>query len=266
MTRAAESGARRIALMVAMLSTMTAFLIALTPGPVRADCGLLGTSCVVDTVEQTADSAVGTVEETVDGTVDAVGTVGETVDGTVDDVVAVVEETVDETVDQVVAVVEDVGDTVKETADKVVDTVDDTVDSVEDTVGAVDPVAPLPPDEVSEPGSIDPPGNGSHPDTETSVTRPDRRLDPSAPTLEVDLVAATSPAGDTVIGAGASSTSPLDLLGPFAGSLPEVVGRLAFPLVLVGLVLGFAAVQNRLDRKDPKLALATTTPDVLNFT
>ena len=237
--------------MVAMLSTMTAFLIALTPGPARADCGLLGTSCVVDTVEQTADGAVSTVQEPVDQTVD--------------DVVAVVEETVDETVDQVVAVVENVGDTVKKTTDKVVDTVDDTVDNVDDTVHALDPVAPPPPDGHSEPGANDPSGSGSRPDTEPAVVRPDLPHR-SAPTLHVELVAETLPAGDTVVVNGTSSTSPLDQPGPFAGSLPEIARRLAFPLVLVGLVLGFVAIQNRLDRKDPKLALASTTRDVLNFT
>lgn len=237
--------------MVAMLSTMTAFLIALTPGPARADCGLLGTSCVVDTVEQTAGGAVSTVQETVDQTVD--------------DVVTVVEETVDETVDQVVAVVENVGDTVKKTTDEVVDTVDDTVDNVDDTVHALDPVAPPPADGHSEQGANDPSGSGSRPKTEPAVVRPDRP-NRSAPTLEeVALVSGTSPASDAVIVTGTASTSPFDQLGPFAGSLPEIAGRLAFPLVLVGLVLGFVAVQNRLDRKVPKLALATTTPDVLNF-
>jgi hypothetical protein len=237
--------------MVAMLSTTTAFLIALTPGPARADCGLLGTSCVVDTVEQTADGAVSTVQEPVDQTVD--------------DVVAVVEETVDETVDQVVAVVENVGDTVKKTTDEVVDTVDDTVDNVDDTVHALDPVAPPPPDGHSEPGANDPSGSGSRPDTEPRVVRPDRHHR-SAPTLEeVALLSETSPASDAVIVTGTASTSPFDPLGPFAGSLPDVARALAFPLVLVGIVLGFVAVQNRLDRKDPKLALATTTPDVLTF-
>jgi hypothetical protein len=251
MTRAAESGARRIALIVAMLSTMTFFLIALTPGPARADCGLLGTSCVVDTVEQTADDAVSTVQETVDHTVD--------------DVVTVVEETVDETVDQVVAVVENVGDTVKKTTDEVVDTVDDTVDNVDDTVPALDPVAPSPADGHSEQGANDPAGSGSRPDADPAVVRPDRPHR-SAPTLEeVALVSGTSPARDAVIVTGTASTSPFHPLGPFAGSLPEVARALAFPLVLVGLVLGFVAVQNRLDRKDPKLALATTTPDVLTF-
>lgn len=251
MTRAAETGAGRIALMVAMLSTMTAFLIALTPGPARADCGLLGTSCVTDTVEQTAGGAVSTVQETVDQTVD--------------DVVAVVEETVDETVDQVVAAVENVGDTAKKTTDKVVDTVDDTVDTVGDAVPALDPVAPPPPDGHSEQGANDPSGSGSRPDTEPTVVRPDRSHR-SAPTLEeVALVSGTSPASDTVIVTGTVSTSPFDPFGPFAGSLPEVARRLAFPLVLVGLVLGFVAIQNRLDGKDPKLALATTTRDVLKF-
>jgi hypothetical protein len=251
MTRAAEFGARRIGLMVALLSTMTAFLIALTPGPVRADCGLLGTSCVVDTVEQTAGGAVSTVEDTVDQTVD--------------DVVTVVEETVDETVDQVVAVVEDVGDTVQKTTDEVVDTVDDTVDNVNDTVHALDPVAPPPADGHSEQGTNDPSGSGSGPDIEPAVVRPDRP-NRSAPTLEeVALVSGTSPASDAVIVTGTASTSPFDPLGPFAGSLPEIARRLAFPLVLVGLVLGFVAIQNRLDRKDPKLALASTTRDVLNF-
>jgi tetrahydromethanopterin S-methyltransferase subunit B len=251
MTRAAESGARRIGLMVAMLSTMTAFLIALTPGPARADCGLLGTSCVVDTVEQTAGGAASTVQETVDQTVD--------------DVVTVVEETVDETVDQVVAVVENVGDTVKKTTDEVVDTVDDTVANVNDTVHALDPVAPPPADGPSEQGTNDPSGSGSRPDIEPAVVRPDRS-NRSAPTLEeVALVSGTSPASDAVIVTGTASTSPFDPPEPFAATLPDVARALAFPLVLVGLVLGFVAVQNRLDRKDPKLALATTTPDVLTF-
>jgi hypothetical protein len=238
--------------MVAMLSTMTAFLIALTPGPAgAADCGLLGTSCVVDTVAQTAGGAVSTVQETVDETVD--------------DVVTVVEETVDETVDQVVAVVEETVDKVKKTPDEVVHTVDDTVDNVANTVDALDPVAPAPPDGHSEPGANHPSGSGSRPDTEPAVVRPDRP-NRSAPTLEeVALVSGRSPARETVIVTATASTSPFDPLGPLAGPLSEVARALAFPLVLVGLVLGFVAVQNRLDRQDPKLALATTTPDVLTF-
>jgi hypothetical protein len=40
---------------------------------------------------------------------------------------------------------------------------------------------------------------------------------------------------------------------------------LAFPLALAVIVLLFVAVQNRIDRKDPKLALAPITPDLLRF-
>jgi len=119
--------------MVAMLSIVSICLIVLTPGPARAaDCGLLGTSCVVGTVEETAGGAVETVGETVD-----------------------------ETGDQVVAAVENVGETVKQTTVKVVgtveDTVDETVNTVNDTVSAVDPaVAQPPPNGGSEQGSNDP--------------------------------------------------------------------------------------------------------------
>jgi hypothetical protein len=242
-----------MALMVATLSVGSFFLIGLTPGPAFADCGLLSTSCIVGAVEDTTSGAVDTVGQTVDQTADQV----------------------DETVDQVVNVVENVGGTVKETADKVVETVkntvddtqetiDDTVAAIDDTVRGVDPVAPPPPSGASEQGSIDPSASGSHPDAKNSVLRPQGRRR-SAPTLKgVELVAGTLPAGDAAI-TGTSPTSPVDELGPFAGSLPQIARTLAFPLVLVGLVLGFVAIQNRLDRKDPKLALATTTPDVLAF-
>lgn len=262
MRHAAASSGRRIALMAATVSIVSVFLIGLTPGPAFADCGLLNTSCIVGTVQDTTSGAVGTVEETVDPTVDQVATV--------------VEETVDETVDQVANVVENAGETVKQAADKVVETVkntlDDTRETVDDTVNAIDdtvhgagPVASPPPSGGSEQGSNDPSESGPRPDTETSVVRP-RGKGRSAPTLgRVELVAETLPAGDAVVVSETSSASPFDQPGPFAGSLPELARRLAFPLVLVGLVLGFVAIQNRLDRRDPKLALATTTPDVLTF-
>jgi hypothetical protein len=40
---------------------------------------------------------------------------------------------------------------------------------------------------------------------------------------------------------------------------------LSFPLALALIVLLFVAVQNRIDRKDPKLALAPVAPDLLRF-
>ena len=38
-------------------------------------------------------------------------------------------------------------------------------------------------------------------------------------------------------------------------------GGTGFPLLLIGLVLVFLVVQNRIDRRDPKLALASIAAD-----
>jgi len=53
-----------------------------------------------------------------------------------------------------------------------------------------------------------------------------------------------------------------DRIGPLA---IQAAKELAFPLALAVIVLLFVAVQNRIDRKDPKLALAPVTPDLLRF-
>jgi hypothetical protein len=45
----------------------------------------------------------------------------------------------------------------------------------------------------------------------------------------------------------------------------RLVRTLAFPLVLILLVIGFVFVQNRIDRKDPKLSLAPVGSDDLTF-
>lgn len=47
----------------------------------------------------------------------------------------------------------------------------------------------------------------------------------------------------------------------------EAARRLAFPLMLLALVVGYVVFQNRIDRKDPKLALAALDqdPDLLSF-
>jgi gas vesicle protein len=261
MRRVAAVAGRRIALAITAVSLMTAFLVALTPGHAWAACEPLDTSCVADTVEDTTNEAVETVEDaaesaedTAEEAVDEAAEVAEDAGNAVNEKVTEVVETVEDTVDKTV-------DTVEDTVDDSVDLVEDAVDTGDDTVDAADPVAPPPPGG-SDPGSQDPP-RGSPPDTDGLVGRPEGP-DPSGPTLEFDLVAGASAAG-TVSVVDASTTSPFDPFGPFAGSLPEVARRLAFPLVLLALVVAFVAVQNRLDRKDPKLALAATTPDVLSF-
>jgi len=75
------------------------------------------------------------------------------------------------------------------------------------------------------------------------------------------------------VAAPVSSTPAVPLTIPprglfdWFGSLPIEVKAavLAFPLALALIVLMFVAVQNRIDRKDPKLALAPVAPDLLRF-
>jgi hypothetical protein len=55
-----------------------------------------------------------------------------------------------------------------------------------------------------------------------------------------------------------------ELIERIARVAAEVGKRSAFPIGLLGLVLGFLSIQNRIDRRDPKLALAPVypTPDL----
>jgi hypothetical protein len=55
------------------------------------------------------------------------------------------------------------------------------------------------------------------------------------------------------------------LFGRIGGAAAEAARQVAFPLALALLVAAFLMVQNRLDRRDPKLAEAPIAPDVLRF-
>jgi hypothetical protein len=50
-----------------------------------------------------------------------------------------------------------------------------------------------------------------------------------------------------------------------AGAIGHAAATFGFPLALAVLVIAFVAVQRRLDRKDPKLALARSEPDTVRF-
>jgi hypothetical protein len=50
-----------------------------------------------------------------------------------------------------------------------------------------------------------------------------------------------------------------------AGAIGHAAATFGFPLALALLVIAFVAVQRRLDRKDPKLALARSEPDTVRF-
>jgi hypothetical protein len=179
--------------------------------------------------------------------------------------------TVTETVDQVT---EPVTEPVNEVTDPVTGTVGGVVDKVKDTVGPIVDEVPVPPqlpdpsldvnqpttgDSGSGPGPGAPQGgsgNGSSdPGTGSSVERP----------IPVQALV-----GGTFISGVASSPSSDVRIGPSPPpertiSLEDVVKGFAFPLALVLIVGAFLLVQDRLDRRDPRLALAPVGPDVLDF-
>ena len=67
---------------------------------------------------------------------------------------------------------------------------------------------------------------------------------------------------------GQTDASPADATAqrPGATGLPEAAAGIAISLLIVlGAVLLFTTIQARLDRRDPKLALAPVTADVVTF-
>jgi hypothetical protein len=183
---------------------------------------------------------------------------------TVDDVVEPVTEVTDPVVDQVDQVV----DPVTEVTDPVVGTIGGVINGVEDTVGPIvdvtDPPAQGHSDVGSDPrtGPGAPPGDSGDGDSDVgSSSFVDRPIPPPAlvggafiPSLEP-----VRPISDVRIGA----SPPTERSGV---SFENVVkGLVAFPLALALIVGAFLLAQNRLDRRDPRLALAPVGPDVLDF-
>lgn len=189
---------------------------------------------------------------------------------TVADPVTAVQDTVDQTTT-----------TVEETASTVNKTVEPVTDAVKGVLGQV----PDPPDTsvIDDPTGILPGVLGS------TVTQPSG---PGA-TKSGGNGTTNGPGGGNPRTAGGGAVSPSSLgRGPLIGpvvtrisstlvvsrTIPrggifdrfgtlaiEAAKELAFPLALALIVLLFVAVQNRIDRKDPKLALAPVEPDLLRF-
>ena len=61
------------------------------------------------------------------------------------------------------------------------------------------------------------------------------------------------------------TTDGPSLFGRIGGAAAEAGKQVAFPLALALVVVAFLMVQNRLDRRDPKLASAPIAPDVRKF-
>jgi hypothetical protein len=183
-------------------------------------------------------------------------------------------ETVTETVDDVTDPITEVTDPVTE----VTDPVGGVVDKVKGTVGpVVDEVPPLPdpPIDVTGPATPADPGVGSDPRTGPGTPRGDSGNGSSDPgpgsPVERPIPVQALVGGAFVSGLDPSPNSDVRI-GPSPPaertgvSLEDVVKGFAFPLGLVLIVGAFLLVQDRLDRRDPRLALAPVGPDVLDFT
>jgi hypothetical protein len=184
--------------------------------------------------------------------------------------------------DPVTAVQDTVGQTTT-TVEDTAATVNKTVEPVTDAVKGVLGQVPDPPN----PGVIDDP-TAILPDVlGSTVTQPSG---PGA-TKSGGNGTTNGPGGGNSRSSGGDAVSPSSLgrgpvIGPIAAqvSLTPAVSRsiprqglfdrigslgieavLAFPVALALIVLLFVAVQNRIDRKDPKLALAPVAPDLLRF-
>jgi len=183
----------------------------------------------------------------------------------------------DATADPVTAV----ADTTTEVAGTATSAVDQATDAVEQTTAAVEETAAAVTDRANElvepttdevlgstvaqpsgPDATEPGGNGT-------ATAPEGGKPRTAGGAVSSLTFGRGP----VIGPVAA---PISLTPVVSQSIPRpglferfrslvIQAAVAFPLALAVIVLLFVAIQNRIDRKDPKLALAPVAPDLLRF-
>jgi len=163
--------------------------------------------------------------------------------------------------------VNDAGDVVDEIVDPVEETTEPIVEQILEEVDAI----------LGGGGSVDPPGGGGANDDGPGVRGNtggistgggqgrDGLLAPGSSRVTPQQVSDGTGVGPNVfIGPRDDPlrTGPRDGIG---GVLASAVRSTLVVLVLLGVALVFVVIQNRLDRNDPKLALAQVRPDVLRF-
>jgi hypothetical protein len=157
---------------------------------------------------------------------------------------------------------ENVPGPVQDAADTAKDTVTSTVDQVKDTV-----------DGVLNPGGDDggggPGGGGNGGGSGGGGNAGGNNGENAPPTQGPSSIFPSSLPGTPL-----NEPAPVGSVGPVGSpSLVDRIGRgavgtakqLGFPLALALIVIAFLFIQDRLDRRDPKLALAPITPDVSRF-
>ena len=225
---------------------MLATVFVLTVAPALADCPVTDPACL-------PGAAPGPVTAIADATTE----VAPTASSAVDQATTTVEQTAAAVQDQANQTVEPVTDTVKGIIGQVPDP-----DPIGDPTGILPNVLGSSVGQPTGPGTSGPGGNGNG--------------------------AGTGPNGTATQGSGPSFLGRGPVIGPVAGPISanpavsiaipqqglfdrigslatQAAKALAFPVALALIVLLFVAVQNRIDRKDPKLALAPIAPDLLRF-
>ncbi|HEV8564293.1 MAG TPA: hypothetical protein VGR41_05230 [Actinomycetota bacterium] len=164
-------------------------------------------------------------------------------------------------------VIEGVEETVDQTVDTAKDHANTTVDTVRKTAkDLTDPGDDDPGGGGGGGGGDDGGGNGHGPKPRDSSSRPTR-----SPVLGLPAVGSGSSLVIATVSETTSTERPRDedslaIARGLPAALREAAVGLALPLLLViGIVVGFTTIQNRLDRRDPKLALAPLAVDVLRF-
>jgi hypothetical protein len=165
-------------------------------------------------------------------------------------------------------------DDAKEAIDDVVDKAKGEVDKV---VGPVTDPVTEPVDELLDPGGEKPGGEGGggggdrggRGDGSTGPPgdpgRDDAAGSPGGISTGAALPGTLVPVPASVPATPRVSRDQPGVFGRLGGAAAEVAKQLGFPLALAVIVLAFAAIQNYLDRRDPKLALAPVRPEVMRF-
>lgn len=251
--------------------TAVVFLLGLVVAP-AAHAQLGGvTDSVGDATGSVVDNvggAVGdTVGETTGGVVDTVEGDGET-SGSSTDPIGAVTDKVKDTVDKTANTVEETSGEVKDVADSTQETLNQTTAELGgNATGTVGKVAGQ---LVGSGGTKDNRTGGSRSPGGSTTLSPEvlglnyedalrAKSSGSARSATNLLISDPATSGDV-----AGSESIISQIGRVAA---EVAQQVAFPLMLAMLVGGFLIVQNRIDRKDPKLAVAPVDSehDLLNF-
>ena len=223
---------------------MVAAVFVLTAAPAFADCPATDPACLP-----------GAVPDPVTAIADATTEVAATASSAVDQATTAAEEAAAAVTDQANQVVEPVTDAVKGILGQVPDP-----DPIGDPTGILPDVLGSSVSQPSGPGTSGPGGNGTGTGPNGTATQG------SGPSFLGRGPVIGPVTGPISSNPAVSTAIPQQGLFDRIGSLATQAAKaLAFPVALTLIVLLFVAVQNRIDRKDPKLALAPIAPDLLRF-